>query len=173
MVFLIVFPSFILKKAAFLIGFNSFLLLFSYSFYLFCLFLMHDGCGFSRTLAGLTIIPFLVLFINQLPIVYCFPVYHSPYILLFSLTHCHFFLLLSVSFHSSEQACALEWTVLFTLVHKPVHWSGTIQIQVGNRENALYSFLNLLYIYLTPILSFHLINKIFIFHLQYYLSTFT
>ena len=41
------------------------------------------------------------------------------------------------------------------------------------RENALYSFLNLLYIYLTPILSFHLINKIFIFHLQYYLSTFT
>ena len=43
----------------------------------------------------------------------------------------------------------------------------------GVRENALYSFLNLLYIYLTPILSFHLINKIFIFHLQYYLSTFT
>ena len=41
------------------------------------------------------------------------------------------------------------------------------------RENALYSFLNILYIYLTPILSFHLINKIFIFHLQYYLSTFT
>ena len=93
MVFLIVFPSFILKKAAFLIGFNSFFLLFSYSFYLFCLFLMHDGCSFSRTLAGLTIIPFLMLFINQLPIVYCFPVYHSPYILLFSLTHCHFFLL--------------------------------------------------------------------------------
>ena len=77
------------------------------------------------------------------------------------------------SFHSSEQIVPLEWTVLFTLVHKPVHWSGTIQIQVGNRENALYSFLNLLYIYLTPILSFHLINKIFIFHLQYYLSTFT
>ena len=93
MAFLIVFPSFILKKAAFLIGFNSFFLLFSYSFYLFCLFLMHDGCSFSRTLAGLTIIPFLMLFINQLPIVYCFPVYHSPYILLFSLTHCHFFLL--------------------------------------------------------------------------------
>lgn len=83
MVFLIVFPSFILKKAAFLIGFNSFFLLFSYSFYLFCLFLMHDGCSFSRTLAGLTIILFLMLFINQLPIVYCFPVYHSPYILLF------------------------------------------------------------------------------------------
>ena len=108
MAFLIVFPSFILKKAAFLIGFNSFFLLFSYSFYLFCLFLMHDGCSFSRTLAGLTIIPFLMLFINQLPIVYCFPVYHSPYILLFSLTHCHFFLLLSVSLHSSEQIVSLE-----------------------------------------------------------------
>ena len=166
MVFLIVFPSFILKKAAFLIGFNSFLLLFSYSFYLFCSFLMHDGCSFFRTIA-------VMLFINQLPIVYCFPVYHSPYIFMFFLNHFHSFLPVSVSFHSSEQIVPLEWTVLFTLVHKPVHWSGTIQIQVGNRENALYSFLNLLYIYLTPILSFHLINKIFIFHLQYYLSTFT
>ena len=87
MVFLILFLSFILKNDAFLIGLKSFLILFSYSFYLFCLFLMHDGCSFSRTLAGLTIIPFLMLFINQLPIVYCFPVYHSPYILLFSLTH--------------------------------------------------------------------------------------
>ena len=173
MAFLIVFPSFTPKKDAFFIGFKSFLILFSYSFYLFCSFLMHDGCSFFRTIAGLAIIPFLMSFINQLPIVYCFPVYHSPYILLFSLTHCHFFLLLSVSLHSSEQIVPLEWTVLFTLVHKPVHWSGTIQIQVGNRENALYSFLNLLYIYLTPILSFHLINKIFIFHLQYYLSTFT
>ena len=93
--------------------------------------------------------------------------------LCFFLNHFHSFLPVSVSFHSSEQIVPLEWTVLFTLVHKPVHWSGTIQIQVGNRENALYSFLNLLYIYLTPILSFHLINKIFIFHLQYYLSTFT
>ena len=173
MVFLIVFPSFILKKAAFLIGFNSFLLLFSYSFYLFCSFLMHDGCSFFRTIAGLAIIPFLMSFINQLPIVYCFHVYHSPYIFMFFLNHFHSFLPVSVSFHSSEQIVPLEWTVLFTLVHKPVHWSGTIQIQVGNRENALYSFLNLLYIYLTPILSFHLINKIFIFHLQYYLSTFT
>ena len=138
MVFLIVFPSFILKKAAFLIGFNSFFLLFSYSFYLFCLFLMHDGCSFSRTLAGLTIIPFLMLFINQLPIVYCFPVYHSPYILLFSLTH---FLLLSVSLHSSEQIVPLQWTVLSTLVHRPVHWSGTIQMPVENRADALYFLL--------------------------------
>ena len=98
--------------------------------YLFCSFLIHDGCSFSRTLAGLTIIPFLMLFINQLPIVYCYPVYHSPYILLFSLTHCYFFLLLSVSLHSSEQIVPLQWTVLSTLVHRPVHWSGTIQIPV-------------------------------------------
>ena len=135
MVFLIVFPSFTPKKDAFLIGFKSFLILFSYSFYLFCLFLMHDGCSFSRTLAGLTIIPFLMLFINQLPIVYCFPVYHSPYILLFSLTHCHFFLLLSVSLHSSEQIVPLQWTVLSTLVHRSVHWSGTIHMQVGKYAN--------------------------------------
>ena len=138
MAFLIVFPSFILKKAAFLIGFNSFLLLFSYSFYLFCSFLMHDGCSFFRTIAGLAIIPFLMSFINQLPIVYCFPVYHSPYILLFSLTH---FLLLSVSLHSSEQIVPLQWTVLSTLVHRPVHWSGTIQMPVENRADALYFLL--------------------------------
>ena len=135
MVFLIVFPSFILKKAAFLIGFNSFFLLFSYSFYLFCLFLMHDGCSFSRTLAGLTIIPFLMLFINQLPIVYCFPVYHAPYILMLFLNYYHFFLLLSVSLHSSEQIVSLEQTVLSTLVHRPVHSSATIQMQVGKYAN--------------------------------------
>ena len=130
MVFLIVFPSFRPKNDAFLIGFKSFLILFSYSFYLFCSFLMHDGCSFFRTIAGLAIIPFLMSFINQLPIVYCFPVYHSPYILLFSLTHCYFFLLLSVSLHSSEQIVPLQWTVLSTLVHRPVHWSGTIQMPV-------------------------------------------
>ena len=130
MEFLILFLSFILKNDAFLIGFKSFLILFSYSFYLFCSFLMHDGCSFFRTIAGLAIIPFLMLFINQLPIVYCFPVYHSPYILLFSLTHCYFFLLLSVSLHSSEQIVPLQWTVLSTLVHRPVHWSGTIQMPV-------------------------------------------
>ena len=135
MAFLIVFPSFTPKKDAFLIGFKSFLILFSYSFYLFCLFLMHDGCSFSRTLAGLTIIPFPMSFINQLPIVYCFPVYHSPYILLFSLTHCYFFLLLSVSLHSSEQIVPLQWTVLSTLVHRPVHWSATMQMQVGKYAN--------------------------------------
>ena len=93
MVFLIVFPSFRPKNNAFLIGFKLFLILFSYSFYLFCSFLMHDGCGFFRTLSGFMIIPFLMPFINQLPIVYCFPVYHSPYIFMFFLNHFHSFLL--------------------------------------------------------------------------------
>ena len=93
MVFLIVFPSFRPKNNAFLIGFKLFLILFSYSFYLFCSFLMHDGCSFFRTIAGLAIIPFLMSFINQLPIVYCFPVYHSPYIFMFFLNHFHSFLL--------------------------------------------------------------------------------
>ena len=93
MVFLIVFPSFRPKNNAFLIGFKSFLILFSYSFYLFCSFLMHDGCSFFRTIAGLAIIPFLMSFINQLPIVYCFSVYHSPCIFMFFLNHSRFFLL--------------------------------------------------------------------------------
>ena len=108
MVFLILFLSFSLKNDAFLIGFKSFLILFSYSFYLFCSFLMHDGCSFFRTIAGLAIIPFLMSFINQLPIVYCFPVYHAPYILMLFLNYYHFFLLLSVSLHSSEQIVSLE-----------------------------------------------------------------
>ncbi len=53
MVFLILFLLFILKNDAFLIGFKSFLILFSYSFYLFCSFLMHYVCIFSQTLFGL------------------------------------------------------------------------------------------------------------------------
>ena len=53
MVFLILFLSFILKNDAFLIGFKSFLILFSYSFYLFYSFLMHYDCIFSQTLVEL------------------------------------------------------------------------------------------------------------------------
>ena len=34
-----------------------------------------------------------MLFIKQLPVVYCFLVYHVPYILMLFLNHCHFFLL--------------------------------------------------------------------------------
>ena len=90
MVFLILFLSFILKNDAFLIGFKSFLILFSYSFYLFYSFLMHYGCIFSQTL---WLFLLLMLFIKQLPVVYCFLVYHVPYILMLFLNHCHFFLL--------------------------------------------------------------------------------
>ena len=135
MVFLILFLSFILKNDAFLIGFKSFLILFSYSFYLFYSFLMHYGCIFSQTRRTLRLFLFLMSFIKQLPIVYCFPVYHAPYILMLFLNHCHFFLLLSVSLHSSEQIVALEQTVLSTLVHRPVHWSATMQMQVGKYAN--------------------------------------
>ena len=132
MVFLILFLSFILKNDAFLIGFKSFLILFSYSFYLFYSFLMHYGCIFSQTLR---LFLFLMSFIKQLPIVYCFPVYHAPYILMLFLNYYHFFLLLSVSLHSSEQIVSLEQTVLSTLVHRPVHSSATIQMQVGKYAN--------------------------------------
>ena len=134
MVFLILFLSFILKNDAFLIGFKSFLILFSYSFYLFYSFLMHYGCIFSQTLVELYDYSFM-LFIKQLPVVYCFPVYHAPYILMLFLNYYHFFLLLSVSLHSSEQIVSLEQTVLSTLVHRPVHWSATMQMQVGKYAN--------------------------------------
>ena len=91
MVFLILFLSFNLKNDAFLIGFKSFLILFSYSFYLFYSFLMHYDCIFSQTLVELYDYSFFMSFIKQLPIVYCFPVYHAPYILMLFLNHCHFF----------------------------------------------------------------------------------
>ena len=133
MVFLILFLSFILKNDAFLIGFKSFLILFSYSFYLFYSFLMHYGCIFSQTLVELYDYSFFLcrLLSNFL----FFPVYHAPYILMLFLNHCHFFLLLSVSLHSSEQIVSLEQTVLSTLVHRPVHSSATIQMQVGKYAN--------------------------------------
>ena len=136
MVFLILFLSFSLKNDVFLIGFKSFLILFSYSFYLFYSFLMHYGCiFFPDSRRTLRLFLFLMLFIKQLPIVCSFPVYHAPYILMLFLNHCHFFLLLSVSLHSSEQIVALEQTVLSTLVHRPVHWSATMQMQVGKSAN--------------------------------------
>ena len=39
----------------------------------------------AALLSGFMIIPFLMPFINQLPIVYCFSVYHSPCIFMFFL----------------------------------------------------------------------------------------
>lgn len=83
--------------------------------------------------------------------------------------------------HSNFLLEAVEYFTLCTQYNNDVYDLRELNFYLNNfkgqvyhtRENALYSFLNLLYIYLTPILSFHLINKIFIFHLQYYLSTFT
>ena len=76
MVFLILFLSFILKNDAFLIGFKSFLILFSYSFYLFYSFLMHYGCIFSQTLVGLYDYSFfLCCLLNNFPL---FTAFSSP-----------------------------------------------------------------------------------------------
>ena len=80
---------------------------------------------------------------------------------------------LFLTLHGRGSISSRPWEDLVTTVGRSYHGRGKVKIAVPSRENALYSFLNLLYIYLTPILSFHLINKIFIFHLQYYLSTFT
>ena len=126
MVFLIVFPSFILKKAAFLIGFNSFFLLFSYSFYLFYSFLMHYGCIFSQTLVGLYDYSFFLcrllsnflLFTAFLCIIhlisYCFP-------LLIAISSCYYLYRctqVNRSFHSSGRFFLLQCTGLFTGVER-------------------------------------------------------
>ena len=136
MVFLILFLSFILKNDAFLIGFKSFLILFSYSFYLFYSFLMHYGCIFSQTLVGLYDYSFFLCCLsNNFPLFTAFLCIMHLISLCFSLIITIFFLLLSVSLHSSEQIVSLEQTVLSTLVHRPVHSSATIQMQVGKYAN--------------------------------------
>ena len=136
MVFLILFLSFSLKNDAFLIGFKSFLILFSYSFYLFYSFLMHYGCIFSQTLVGLYDYSFfLCCLLSNFPLFTAFLCIMYLISLCFSLIIAIFFLLLSVSLHSSEQIVSLEQTVLSTLVHRPVHSSATIQMQVGKYAN--------------------------------------
>ena len=136
MVFLILFLSFSLKNDAFLIGFKSFLILFSYSFYLFYSFLMHYGCIFSQTLVGLYDYSFfLCCLLSNFPLFTAFLCIMHLISLCFSLIIAIFFLLLSVSLHSSEQIVSLEQTVLSTLVHRPVHWSATMQMQVGKYAN--------------------------------------
>ena len=136
MVFLILFLSFSLKNDAFLIGFKSFLILFSYSFYLFYSFLMHYGCIFSQTLVGLYDYSFfLCCLLSNFPLFTAFLCIMHLISLCFSLIIAIFFLLLSVSLHSSEQIVSLEQTVLSTLVHRPVHSSATIQMQVGKYAN--------------------------------------
>ena len=123
MVFLILFLSFSLKNDAFLIGFKSFLILFSYSFYLFYSFLMHYGCIFSQTLVELYDYSFFLcrllsnflLFTAFLCIIhlisYCFPLLTSCYYLY----HCT---RVNRSFHSSGRFFLLQCTGLFTGVER-------------------------------------------------------
>ena len=136
MVFLILFLSFSLKNDAFLIGFKSFLIFFSYSFYLVYSFLMHYGCIFSQTLVELYDYSFfLCRLLSNFLLFTAFLCIMHLISLCFSLIIAIFFLLLSVSLHSSEQIVSLEQTVLSTLVHRPVHSSATIQMQVGKYAN--------------------------------------
>ena len=126
MVFLILFLSFILKNDAFLIGFKSFLILFSYSFYLFYSFLMHYDCIFSQTLVELYDYSFFLcrllsnflLFTAFLCIMhlisYCFP-------LLTAISSCYYLYhctRVNRSFHSSGRFFLLQCTGLFTRVQR-------------------------------------------------------
>ena len=126
MVFLIVFPSFILKKAAFLIGFNSFLLLFSYSFYLFYSFLMHYGCIFSQTLVELYDYSFFLcrllsnflLFTAFLCIIHLISLCFSLIIFIPSYLYLYRSTPVNRSFHSSGRFFSLQCTSLFTGVER-------------------------------------------------------
>ncbi len=143
MVFLILFLSFSLKNDAFLIGFKSFLILFSYSFYLFYSFLMHYGCIFSQTLVELYDYSFFLcrllsnflLFTAFLCIMHLISLCFSLIIAIFSYYYLYRCTPVNRSLHSSEQIVSLEQTVLSTLVHRPVHSSATIQMQVGKYAN--------------------------------------
>ena len=123
MVFLILFLSFILKNDAFLIGFKSFLILFSYSFYLFYSFLMHYGCIFSQTLVELYDYSFFLccllsnflLFTAFLCIMHLISLCFSLIITIFSYYYLYRCTRVNRSFHSvdgsfysSAQACSLE-----------------------------------------------------------------
>ena len=142
MVFLILFLSFILKNDAFLIGFKSFLILFSYSFYLFYSFLMHYGCIFSQTLVELYDYSFFLcrllsnflLFTAFLCIIhlisYCFP-------LLIAISSCYYLYRctrVNRSFHSSGRFFLLQCTGLFTGVQR------CRCRQENMRMSALYTF---------------------------------
>ena len=142
MAFLIVFSLFLAKNGAFLIGSESFLILFSYSFYLFYSFLMHYGCIFSQTLVGLYDYSFFLcrllsnflLFTAFLCIIhlisYCFP-------LLIAISSCYYLYRctrVNRSFHSSGRFFLLQCTDLFTGVER------YICRQENMRISALYTF---------------------------------
>ena len=136
MVFLILFLSFILKNDAFLIGFKSFLILFSYSFYLFYSFLMHYGCIFSQTLVELYDYSFfLCRLLSNFPLFTAFLCIMHLISLCFSLIIAIFSYYYLYRCTRVNRSFSLEQTVLSTLVHRPVHSSATIQMQVGKYAN--------------------------------------
>ena len=136
MVFLILFLSFSLKNDAFLIGFKSFLILFSYSFYLFYSFLMHYGCIFSQTLVGLYDYSFfLCCLLSNFPLFTAFLCIMHLISLCFSLIIAIFSYYYLYRCTRVNRSFSLEQTVLSTLVHRPVHSSATIQMQVGKYAN--------------------------------------
>ena len=126
MVFLILFLSFIFKNDAFLIGFKSFLILFSYSFYLFYSFLMHYGCIFSQTLVELYDYSFFLcrllsnflLFTAFLCIMHLISLCFSLIITIFSYYYLYRCTRVNRSFHSSRRFFLLQCTGLFTRVQR-------------------------------------------------------
>ena len=126
MVFLILFLSFSLKNDAFLIGFKSFLILFSYSFYLFYSFLMHYGCIFSQTLVGLYDYSFFLccllsnfpLFTAFLCIMHLISLCFSLIIAIFSYYYLYRCTPVNRSLHSSRRFFLLQCTGLFTGVQQ-------------------------------------------------------
>ena len=142
MVFLILFLSFILKNDAFLIGFKSFLILFSYSFYLFYSFLMHYGCIFSQTLVELydysfflcrllSNFPFFTAFLFIMHLIsLCF----SLIIAIFSYYYLYRCTPVNRSFHLSRRFFLLQCTGLFTGVQR------CRCRQENMRMSALYTF---------------------------------
>ena len=136
MVFLILFLSFSLKNDAFLIGFKSFLILLSYTFYLFYSFLMHYGCIFSQTLVGLYDYSFfLCCLLSNFPLFTAFLCIMHLISLCFSLIIAIFSYYYLYRCTRVNRSFSLEQTVLSTLVHRPVHSSATIQMQVGKYAN--------------------------------------
>ena len=126
MVFLILFLSFSLKNDAFLIGFKSFLILFSYSFYLFYSFLMHYGCIFSQTLVGLYDYSFFLccllsnfpLFTAFLSIMHLISLCFSLIIAIFSYYYLYRCTRVNMSVHQSMKNRLLECNDLLTEVQR-------------------------------------------------------
>ena len=133
---------FILKNDAFLIGFKSFLILFSYSFYLFYSFLMHYGCIFSQTLVELYDYSFFLcrllsnflLFTAFLCIMHLISLCFSLIITIFSYYYLYRCTRVNRSFHSSRRFFLLQCTGLFTRVQR------YRCRQENMRMSALYTF---------------------------------